>query len=89
MRPDLLDPLFLKFFRGATKPQSHRRMGLTAQTPAPNGVQGIGLRLEDLTAPVPGGTIGGETRRLYSIEPARVNRRRALTPSGRPAGRAV
>jgi hypothetical protein len=54
-------------------------MGSSAQTPAPNGVQGIGLRFEDLTAPVPGGTIGGETRRLYIERPARVNRRRVLT----------
>jgi hypothetical protein len=30
--------------------------------------------LKTSTAPVPGGTIGGETRRVYIERPARVNR---------------
>ena len=54
-------------------------MGLTAQTPAPNGVQGLVVfGLKTVTAPVPGGTIGGETRRVYIERPARVNRRPRL-----------
>ena len=79
MLPDLLDPLFRCSSAERNGPGTHHEMGLKAQTPAPNGVQGIGLRLEDLTAPVPGGTIGGETRRVYIERPAHVNRRDAMT----------
>jgi hypothetical protein len=50
-------------------------MGPLALTPAPNGVQGLVVfGLKTLTAPVPGGTIGGETRRVYIERPAHVNR---------------
>src|SRR3954470_3884807 len=62
--------------RSDTAPSPHER-GFTAHTPAPNGVQGdLVFGLKTSTAPVPGGTIGGETRRVYIERPARVNRRR-------------
>src|SRR5712691_4047795 len=64
MRPDLLDPRFpvtyvwrIVLGTALDGPRSH--------TLTLNDVQGVGLR-QKTPAPVPGGTLGGETRRAYS-----------------------
>src|SRR4051812_43165972 len=75
MRPDLLDPLNPMFFRGATRRRPHTR-GVSRPTLRPRTVfRVLVFGLKTSTAPVPGGTIGGETRRVYIERPARVNRR--------------
>jgi hypothetical protein len=62
--------------------------GPTAHTPAPNGVQGMVFGLKTVTAPVPGGTIGGETRRVY-VRTRRAVKRLRQNPVGKPAGSEV
>src|SRR3954462_13679199 len=68
------DPLNPMFFRGATRRRPHTR-GVSRPTLRPRTVfRVLVFGLKTSTAPVPGGTIGGETRRVYIERPARVNR---------------
>jgi hypothetical protein len=81
MRPDLLDPFVPVFFAERHGPRPTQD-GSVGPNSGPERCSGFVLvfGLKTSTAPVPGGTIGGETRRVYIERPARVNRQPRLDP---------
>src|SRR5258707_13374012 len=68
MRPDLLDPMFLRLLaacqrqllRGATKARYPTRRWVSGPNSGPERCSGYVFGLQTFTAPVPGWTIGGQ-----------------------------
>ena len=64
----------------------HHEMGLRPTLRPRTVFRVMVFGLKTSTAPVPGGTIGGETRRVYIERPARVNRRPRPDPTRSASG---
>src|SRR5436309_7700523 len=72
MQPALLsDPFDFVGRREPTRPlESVTTGGATVSVIAPSGARSLCLRLEDMPAPVPGGTLGGENPQILVEIPA-------------------
>src|SRR5947209_19095324 len=97
MRPDLLDPLdpvgsrLFAAFGGITRRSDNIPPPIREWVDGPNSgperCSGCVFGLKTVTAPVPGGTIGGETRKVYLRGRPQVNRPARSDPARSASGK--